>query len=139
MVLPMRAITGPVAAAIAFAACAPSQPSLRSQRPDEAGDAPSAPPDKKAFKNVPPHYIDSLLIHGPTPHLPNRICTRPVNGEITGVYKMCVNSDGTVASVTPVISIPCADETMIATLQTWQLKPSPTGLCTLLRYVYLLR
>ena len=96
--------------------------------------APVAPAALRA-KNVPPQVFDSEALVREAPHLPDAVKAR-ARGDVTGMYKVCVATDGTVMSVAPLQSIAGADDAIMATLRRWRLKPQPTPICSITRFVF---
>ncbi len=100
----------------------------------DGGATAAAPPSLRA-RNVPPHVFDTEALVRETPHLPDAVKLR-ARGDLVGMYKVCVATDGTVMSVAPLQSIAGADEAIMATLRRWQLKPQPTPICSITRFVF---
>ncbi len=98
----------------------------------------SAPPKPPKAKNVPPQQLDSAKLSGDSPQLPDAVkAFYAMAGQVSGSYKMCVDTNGDVAMVTAVQSIPDGDDAVMATLRTWKFKPQPDGaICSMQRFVF---
>lgn len=68
---------------------------------------------------------------GETPRLPPAVRDSHRNQTLQGVYKFCMGKDGNVYQVTPVNSIPDADEAIAAALRTWRFKPQVVSTCVI--------
>ncbi len=101
--------------------------------PDKPKPVP-APPGTKP-KNVPPHMFDTQLLAHELPHLPDAVKLK-ARGDLVGVYKICAGVDGKITQVTPMQSIAGADEAIMATLRSWQIKPQALPICTMTRFVF---
>lgn len=91
----------------------------------QADDAP--PPPKP--KLVPSILIKKDKLSGDDPHLPDPVKAQHAGGVVTGSYKVCIGSEGTIASVEVRQGIEGADAAIIATLKTWRYKPQPIPIC----------
>ena len=105
-----------------------------------AAPATTTPPPKPTPKarNVPPYQLDQAKISGENPQLPDAVkAFYAMAGQVSGLYKMCVDTNGDVAMVTAMQSIPDGDDAVIATLRTWKFKPQPDGaICSMQRFVF---
>jgi hypothetical protein len=97
--------------------------------------APPVAPAALRAKNVPPAMFEQQLLAAPAPHLPDVVKKR-ARGELVGMYKICAATDGKIIEVAPLQSIAGADEAIMATLRTWQLKPQPMPICSISRFVF---
>jgi len=63
------------------------------------------------------------------PHLPDVIKAQRKGQTVLGSYKVCIDTSGSVTSVSPVGSIPGADEAIISTLRGWKFKAQAIPVC----------
>ena len=84
-------------------------------------------------KNVPPFIIQRDIIAQPKPRLSEVFKQAHRNsGPVTGLYKVCVGTDGHVYAVTAMQPIPGADEEIIETIRDgWLYKPQQVPVCFL--------
>ncbi|WNG32711.1 hypothetical protein F0U60_03225 [Archangium minus] len=84
-------------------------------------------------KNVPPFVIQRDVVRQTKPRLSEVFKQSHRNmGTVTGMYRICVSTDGNVYEVTPVKSVPGADEDIIAGIKDgWQYKPQKVPVCFL--------
>lgn len=86
-------------------------------------------------RNVPPHYFEQQYISNETPHLPD--AAKPAaGGELQWLGKVCAATDGHISQVSIVSGIRGADESIMATMRGWRLRPQPFPICTLVRFVF---
>jgi hypothetical protein len=105
----------------------------------EPNAAPSAAADTRP-KNVPPHFFDKEMVSMEDPHLPSSLKAAAAGKELTAMYKVCVGRHGRVTSVSVLSSIPDGgDDAIMATVFRWKLKPQPTPICTIARWVFVTR
>lgn len=95
-------------------------------RPARADTAPSPPPKAKV---VPATLLSKDKLSGENPHLPDVVKARNLGKVVTGTYKVCLTTGGTVSSVEVITAIPEADDAIMQTLRSWVYKPQPINLC----------
>jgi periplasmic protein TonB len=91
--------------------------------------SPAPPPPPQKPVNKPAFLIKKDKLSGDLPRLPDVIKAQRRGSTVLGTYKICIDASGHVTTVTPVSSIPGADEPIIATLRTWAFKPQPIPVC----------
>lgn len=91
--------------------------------------APPPPPPPPKPVNKPAFLIKKDKISGDLPRLPEVIKAQRKGSTVIGTYKICIDTSGRVSEVTPVASIPGADEQVMATLRTWVFRPQPIPIC----------
>jgi hypothetical protein len=88
-------------------------------------------------RNVPPHALDAQRIGGAIPHLPASVIgSRRGLGDSTFTARLCVDTSGTISSVTVLAGIPGADADIVSTLRGWRYKPQPIPVCFVTQLVY---
>jgi hypothetical protein len=117
-------------------ALAQSEPAPPAPAVDDGGAPPQAAPEKPKFKNVPPYFLDQRKLSGDVPRLPDVVKIQRMGLETVGMYKICVGTDGAVASVATVLSVKGADDAVIKQLKEWKFKPQPIGICSMNRFVW---
>ena len=120
-------------AATSGAAFADEPPTDAGAKPDAA--APAKTPSSQ-FKNVSPATLEAAKLSGNPPRLPDVVKLKRMGWETSGTYKICVGTDGNVASVMTFASVPDADESVMAQLREWKFKPQPVGICSLMRFAW---
>lgn len=65
------------------------------------------------------------------PTLPDEVLAAARGKVLEGTYRMCISMEGSVQSVTPVVSIEGADSCVVDTLKTWQFPKLPMTVCKL--------
>jgi hypothetical protein len=68
-------------------------------------------------------------LHGDDPILPEEVLSSSRGQVLEGAYKVCISSEGSVQSVTPVMSIEGADPCIIETLKAWRFPKLPLMVC----------
>ena len=121
-------------AATSGAAFADEPPTDAGAKPDAAPATTTPPPPK--FKNVSPATLEAAKLSGNPPRLPDVVKLKRMGWETSGTYKICVGTDGNVASVMTFASVPDADESVMAQLREWKFKPQPVGICSLMRFAW---
>jgi hypothetical protein len=96
-------------------------------------DQPSRP---SAKPNGPTKYLDTRKVAGIAPHLPDWVKIRYRGFELVGIYKMCINLEGNVAEVIPIVRLPAGNVQVMDTLRTWKYKPQPVPVCFVNKYVF---
>jgi hypothetical protein len=82
----------------------------------------------------PPEAQPRILIGQPTP--PPQLPPPPA-GAAVGVYKVCVDTSGTVTSVEPITPLGGdKDGGMMAAIRRWKARPQPIAVCSATRVVY---
>ncbi|NTX52411.1 PaxA, partial [Myxococcus llanfairpwllgwyngyllgogerychwyrndrobwllllantysiliogogogochensis] len=83
-------------------------------------------------KNVPPFVIQRDVVRQTSPRL-SEVFKQSHRGQtLQGIYKVCVSTSGSVYEVTPVKSVPGADEDIIQGLKAgWEYKPQKVPVCFL--------
>jgi periplasmic protein TonB len=95
----------------------------------------SAPAPKP--RNLPPHALDAERLAGAMPHLPAAVIgARRGLGESTFTARLCLDTSGSVSSVTVLSGIPGADADIVATLRAWRYKPQPIPVCFVTQLTY---
>jgi hypothetical protein len=95
----------------------------------------SAPAPKP--RNLPPHALDAQRLAGAMPHLPAAVIgARRGLGESTFTARLCLDTAGSVSSVTVLAGIPGADADIVATLRAWRYKPQPIPVCFVTQFTY---
>lgn len=112
-------------------------PACATQRPAQAVSPAEPMTLPSGFQSATPEQLSGGKISGAMPRLPDlvKILNKGVS-RLEGQYQLCVATDGTVASVVTLKSIPGADNDIVRTLRTWLFKPQPTGVCGLSRFVF---
>ncbi len=90
---------------------------IAAAKPDELS-APEREGDSAAAPTLNPH-----------PALPEEVSRRLPCHNITGTYQSCIQSDGSVRTVKPLISIPGADRVIMQTLWGWRYPTRSTERC----------
>jgi hypothetical protein len=92
--------------------------------------APDAtPPAKPKPKIVPAILIKKAKISGDDPHLPEVVKAQRVCSVVTGSYRVCIGSEGTISDVSVVQGIPGADAQIADTVKKWRYQPQPVPVC----------
>lgn len=86
---------------------------------------------KESAQPIPLHVMAGAIepIHGDDPTLPADLMASARGKILEGAYKMCISADGSVKSVTPVVSIAGADRSIVAALSTWKFPLLPIMIC----------
>jgi hypothetical protein len=91
--------------------------------------APAPPPKPKL---VAAFVFDRERIKFPDPHLPEAFLQAHSNQTVKGMYRICVDTDGSISKMETVTSLSGADQTVIDQVtSTWQYKPQPVPVCTI--------
>jgi hypothetical protein len=89
-----------------------------------------APPPKP--KLVASFIFDRERLKFPDPHLPEAFLQSHPNQVVKGMYRICVDMDGSVSKVETVTSLSGADQSIIEQVShEWQYKPQPVPVCTI--------
>ncbi len=125
-----RAPEGP---ASSVAAPAPSTTATQAPQvaPKPVAPTPAAPPPPAppTFRTVAGFVLDSQKLSGSTPHLPEFVINKNKGMKMNGSYKVCVNKDGHVASVTTIGSISGGDTVISEAIKAWTYKAQPITTC----------
>jgi hypothetical protein len=92
---------------------------------------------EQAPKRVASFVFDKERVKFPDPHLPPGF--KPSVGEksVKGIYLICVGTDGKVAKVSTVLTIPGADHVVMEQIESsWVYKPQPVPVCTPRQFVF---
>ncbi|WP_233206460.1 hypothetical protein [Haliangium sp. UPWRP_2] len=86
---------------------------------------------KESSQPIPLHVMAGAIepLHGDDPTLPADLMASARGKVLEGAYKMCISADGSVKSVTPVVSIAGADRSIVAVLSTWRFPLLPVMIC----------
>jgi protein TonB len=91
--------------------------------------APAPPPKPKIVASF---IFDRERLKYPDPHLPEAFLQSHAHQTVKGMYRICVDSDGSVSKVETVTSLSGADEAIREQVgATWQYKPQPVPVCTI--------
>jgi hypothetical protein len=125
-------VTRALAVALALTAgCALEEPQVAVTPPAPIG---TPPPNAK---NVPPHALDGQGVSTPPPHLSDLAKLQNMGrGTVTWMAKVCVDTDGAVASIKVLKTFPYADPDLGNKVHAWRFRPQPEPICTLLRLVF---
>lgn len=109
---------------------AATPPAPQQQAPATAAAAPAPAPK---VKNVPPGVLDAQLVRRDATFRFTDLFKRSHRGEtLRGMYKVCVGTDGRVSAVTPVQSMPGADQDIARGIQDgWVYRPQAAPVCAL--------
>ena len=90
------------------------------------------PPEKPKAKNVPPFVIAKDMLRQTSPRL-SEVFKQSHRGQtVTGMYRVCVGTDGHVYEVIVVKSVPGADEDIVEGLKAdWLYREQPVPVCFL--------
>jgi periplasmic protein TonB len=81
-------------------------------------------------KTVPMFTLMASVISAPDPHLPDEFKAQHPNQTVKGMYKVCLNTDGSIADVTTMTPVPGQDGTIISQVKSsWKYKPQPLPVC----------
>jgi periplasmic protein TonB len=95
-----------------------------------AGLPTAAPPPKP--KLVASFVFDRERLKYPDPHLPESFLQSHPAQTVKGMYRIFVDTHGSVSKVETVTSLSGADQTIIEQVKsTWQYKPQPVPVCTI--------
>ena len=73
----------------------------------------------------------------PNPSLPAAVKQAHPNETLTGQYRICIATDGSVDAVTTMISIPDADQAIIDHIRAnWRYESTPVKVCLARRFVF---
>jgi hypothetical protein len=81
-------------------------------------------------------YLDNQKVAGDLPHLPPWVKFRYRSAELSAIYKVCINTEGNVTEVIPIVHLPSGNAQVINTVMMWKYKPQPIPLCFINRYVF---
>jgi hypothetical protein len=98
----------------------------------ELPGGPPQPPDP----DRPPVYLAAQKIAGDDPHLPNATKIRLKGMTARAVYKICVDQQGRVFDVVPLLPIVDAHDSIVRTLKTWRYRPQPIPVCFVTMFNY---
>jgi hypothetical protein len=91
--------------------------------------APAPPPKPKMVASF---VFDRERLKSPDPHLPEAFLQTHPNQTVKGMYRICVDTDGSISKMETVSSLSGADQTIIDQVTaTWQYKPQPVPVCTI--------
>jgi hypothetical protein len=135
----MRIAIGCFSAITAMTSCAhPQSASLSPPQPASVvlPARAAAPPHRPPAQDVGPQLISMHVLAGniepiqsDDPTLPDRVLMASHGRTLEGAYKLCIASDGSVRSVTPVVHIEGADACIMDTLKGWRFPKLPTTIC----------
>ena len=84
-----------------------------------------------------PHALDAQRIAGALPHLPASVAGAHRGlGDSTFTARLCVDTSGSVSSVTVLGGIPGADGDIVSALRAWRYRPQPIPVCFITQLVY---
>lgn len=91
----------------------------------------SAAPTSDSPGAVPLHILAGHIepVESSDPELPAQVLSASRGKVLEGAYRICILSDGSVQSVTAVVPIAGADDSIIATLKTWRYPKLPLRIC----------
>ncbi len=104
--------------------------------PKPVAPPPAAPPPPPTTRTVAGFVLDSQKVSGQTPHLPDFVINKNKGMKLTGNYRICVNKDGRVGSVTTIGSISGGDSVIEAAIKSWTYKPQPITTCATKMFSY---
>jgi TonB family protein len=97
------------------------------------------PPIDRSYRAVPPYVLDQLSLAGPMPHLPDVVKIRRWGtGPLRVAYMVYVDPDGIVRRVDVTEGSKDADSEIVRVLKTWRFKPQPTGIRSLMTFIFTL-
>ena len=97
----------------------------------ESAPAPPVAAVKESSQPIPLHVMAGAIepLQADDPTLPTALMTAARGKVLEGAYKMCISADGSVMSVTPVVSIAGADRSIVEALSTWKFPRLPVTIC----------
>jgi len=84
--------------------------------------------------------LDSQRLLYPDPHLPDDFKERHANETVVATYRLCIRSDGRIASVTAMKGVPEIDPAVARQVKSgWLYKRQPFPICVARRFIFLIR
>ena len=123
----MRAL---LLAAMVASACALEEPQVAAPIPAPVGVPPPG------AKNKPPAALAGDAVSRPMPHLSDLTKIRNNGRTVEWQAKMCVDTDGRVASISVLKTFVGADPDIDNVVRVWTFRPQPEPICTLVRFVF---
>src|SRR5712692_8113995 len=103
---------------------------------NSTGGGGMAPAEKVQPKNVPIFVIQRDMIRQVSPRMSEVFNLQHRGQTVTGMYKVCVDTDGSVYEVTPIKSVPGADDEIIEGIKAgWLYKAQQVPVCFLYNMV----
>lgn len=95
---------------------------------DLLSDSMNVRSDGAVLGSIMPKYIPEILIRSEiteqeTPHLPDKVKDKFICREVSGIYQIYLDTNGSVSDVKIISAIPEADADIMATIQKWKYKP----------------
>ncbi|MGQ0504393.1 MAG: PaxA [Myxococcaceae bacterium] len=88
-------------------------------------------------KTIPGFIFEKQLLSSPAPQLPDEFTARHPGQTLRTVYRICVNTDGSVAEVSVVSGIPEVDQMLINQIRgAWKYRPQPVPVCSQRAFVF---
>lgn len=84
-----------------------------------------------ALQTIPLQILAGALepVQGDDPTLPDELIAAARGKKLVGSYRICVTTSGSVLSVTPLISIAGADQSIMSVLKGWKFQKLPLAVC----------